>query len=164
MTSTLEIFDFNTSSDLRNWHIVDDVVMGGGSNGQFRLNSDGHGEFSGRISLDNNGGFSSVQYRFSKIKSADYTMIRIRIKGDGKRYQLRVKSKSTEYFSYIAYFTTNGAWQTVDILFHEMYPSYRGKKLDMPNYPGETMEEIAFLIANKKAEDFKLEIDRIELR
>ena len=91
-------------------------------------------------------------------------MFRIRIKGDGKRYQLRVKSKTTAYFSYIAYFVTNGAWQTVDILFRDMYPSFRGNKLDMPNYPGDTMEEIAFLIANKKAEDFKLEIARIELR
>ena len=42
-----------------------------------------------------------------------------------------------------------------------MYPSWRGMKLDMPNYPGESMEEIAFLIANYKAEQFRLEIKEI---
>jgi hypothetical protein len=44
-----------------------------------------------------------------------------------------------------------------------MYPSFRGQKLELPNYPGQSMEEIAFLIANKTAETFALEIDRIEL-
>jgi hypothetical protein len=45
-----------------------------------------------------------------------------------------------------------------------MYPSYRGRKLDLPNYPGKTMEEITFLIANKQEEHFKLEIDSISLK
>jgi NADH dehydrogenase [ubiquinone] 1 alpha subcomplex assembly factor 1 len=34
----------------------------------------------------------------------------------------------------------------------------------MENYPGEQMEMIAFLIGNKKAEPFKLEIDSIVLK
>ena len=45
-----------------------------------------------------------------------------------------------------------------------MYPTFRGKKLDISNYNVDNIEEIAFLIANKKAEDFKLEIDSIVLK
>ena len=45
-----------------------------------------------------------------------------------------------------------------------MYPTFRGKKLDMPNYDADGIEEIGFLIANKKAEHFKLEIDSILLK
>ena len=44
-----------------------------------------------------------------------------------------------------------------------MYPTFRGRTLDMPDYPGETLAEIAFFIANKKAENFRLEIDQIGL-
>ncbi|MDC3220705.1 CIA30 family protein, partial [Flavobacteriales bacterium] len=54
------IFDFNKSSDIENWIIIDDAVMGGKSSGSFKLNSEGHGLFEGVISLENNGGFSSV--------------------------------------------------------------------------------------------------------
>ena len=55
-------------------------------------------------------------------------------------------------------------WQEIEIALSDLYPSFRGYKMNMPNFPGETMEELAFLIANKKAEDFRLEIDKIELQ
>ena len=34
-----------------------------------------------------------------------------------------------------------------------MYPSFRGRKLDKPNFPKEYIEEIGFLIGNKKNEE-----------
>ena len=39
-----------------------------------------------------------------------------------------------------------------------------GVRLNMNNFPAQQMEEIAFLIGNKKAESFRLEIDKIELK
>jgi len=44
-----------------------------------------------------------------------------------------------------------------------MYPAFRGNTLDIPNFPAENLEEIAFLIGNKKAENFALMIDSISL-
>ena len=44
-----------------------------------------------------------------------------------------------------------------------MFPSFRGRILDIPNYPAELISEITFLIGNKKAESFKLQIAKIEL-
>ena len=64
MISDATIFDFSKESDLRNWRIVDDVVMGGKSDGNFYINKDGHATFSGTVSLENNGGFSSVRHWF----------------------------------------------------------------------------------------------------
>ena len=55
-------------------------------------------------------------------------------------------------------------WQTIEIPFSSMYPAFRGRRLNTKNYPGEQMEMIAFLIGNKKAESFNLEIDKIELK
>ena len=42
-----------------------------------------------------------------------------------------------------------------------MEPRFRSLKLDIPNFPSETMEEIAFIISIKKAESFNLELDKI---
>lgn len=164
MTAAMTIFDFAKDSDLSNWYVVDDVVMGGRSDGSFALNEEGNAVFSGKVSLENNGGFSSVRYVFGKTDVSQYTKAVIRLKGDGKRYQFRVKSSSRDRHSYIAYFQTSGTWESIEIPLAEMYASFRGMTLNMPDYPAEQMAEIAFLIGNKKAENFRLEIDKIELR
>lgn len=157
------IFDFNKKSNISQWKVVDDVVMGGRSDGSFTLNEAGNGVFSGDVSLENNGGFSSVRYNFSKSNLNKYTKFIIKLKGDKKSYQFRVKSKVYDYFSYTYTFDTNGTWQTIEIPFNEMNPVFRGRKLQMKAYPAEVMEEIAFLIGNKKNESFLLEIDSIGL-
>ncbi len=163
MMSTLLIFDFVANSDISSWYVVNDGVMGGLSQGRFYLNDEGHGVFEGTISLENNGGFSSIRHSFTTMEVKDYTKVVIRLKGDGKRYQFRVRSERYQRYSYIAYFTTSGRWQTLEIPLSEMYPSFRGYRLEKPNYPGETLEEIAFLIGNKKAENFRLVLDKISL-
>lgn len=160
----MTLFDFNLESNINDWRVVDDVVMGGRSNGNFKLNSDGHGEFYGKVSLENNGGFSSVRYNFKVVESSDYKSFQLRVKGDGKSYQFRVKTSNRQRYSYIYTFKTSGEWETISIPFDKMYPSFRGYKLDQPNFTGEQMEEIAFLIGNKKEQSFKLQIDRIDVK
>lgn len=157
------IFDFNKESDLENWTVVDDVVMGGRSSSQFTINSEGFGVFKGNVSLDNNGGFSSVRYQFKKTEVTKYTSIKIRLKGDGKKYQFRVKNKSSNYYSYITLFSTTNEWQDVQIDLKDMYPSFRGKRLDNTNFSHDYIDQVVFLISNKKNEKFKLIIDTIEL-
>jgi hypothetical protein len=66
--SSHSIFDFNKNSEVGSWMILDDVVMGGKSSSTFKLNDEGHGEFEGERSLDNNGGFSSVRHKFETTK------------------------------------------------------------------------------------------------
>jgi len=88
----------------------------------------------------------------------------IRLKGDGKSYQFRIKTNNSDYYSYVAPFKTSGDWETIEIPFNSMYPAFRGRKLNAENYPGKQMEMIAFLIGNKKAESFQLEIESIELK
>ncbi len=158
------IFNFNQSSNIKDWVVMDDVVMGGKSLGVFKLNTDGFGVFEGNVSLENNGGFSSVQYKFSKTIIKGCTKAVIKLKGDGKTYQFRVKSNSGDNHSYLASFLTSGTWQKIEIPLKNMYPSFRGKKLEQPNFSSESIEQIAFLIGNKKAESFKLIIDQIELQ
>lgn len=159
----MTLFDFNTTSDTANWHIVDDVVMGGKSNGNFELDAQGYGVFEGDVSTENNGGFSMVQYPFETKKVTNFTKVSMRLKGDGKSYQFRIKSNVKDSFSYVVSFETSGDWETIEIPFNSMYPAFRGRKLNAANYPGEQMELIAFLIGNKKAESFMLMFDAIVL-
>ena len=158
------LFDFNKNSSISNWIVVDDVVMGGRSNGNFHLNNEGKGVFSGKVSLDNNGGFSSVRHGFNKLNVEKFKSIVLKIKGDGKNYQFRIKHKSSDYASYISSFSSSGEWQEIEIPINSMYPSFRGRKLDEPNFSHKSIEEVTFLIANKKNEEFMLLIDKIELK
>ena len=158
------IFDFNQKAIIKDWVIVDDGVMGGKSAGSFSLNEQGHGVFEGSVSLENNGGFSSLRYSYERILVQDFTTIALKIKGDGKNYQFRIKSNTGDYYSYITTFSTSGEWQEIQIDLKDMYPSFRGRKLDQANFEKEYIEQVAFLIGNKKEEKFKLLIDKIELK
>lgn len=162
--STQVIFDFNSDSDIQGWKTVDDSVMGGVSSSDFTLSPDGYGLFEGRVSLENNGGFSSLRYRFKKIQIDKSGSVVIKLKGDGKKYQFRIKNKSSDYYSYIYNFETSGEWEEIEIPLSDFYPSFRGMKLDIPNFAHSEMEGIGMLIGNKKAENFILLIDKIELK
>jgi hypothetical protein len=157
------IFDFNKTCDMGNWAIVDDGVMGGLSQGSIKLSDEGHALFSGFVTTDNNGGFSSVRYNFETKKVSEFTHLVLRIRGDGKNYQFRIKKNSYDQASFIHIFETSGEWETVKIPLKDFYPSFRGYKLSRPNFDASSMEEIAILIGNKRKENFKLEIDSISL-
>lgn len=161
--NTALIFDFSKNSNVQNWRIVDDVVMGGVSSGSFKLSPEGHGLFEGRVSLENNGGFSSVRYGFEKISIGANSKVVIKLKGDGKSYELRIKDDSSTRYSYVAPFATSGEWQEIMVPLSAMYPSFRGRKLDIPNFSHRQIEEVVFLIGNKKNEEFRLLIDKITI-
>lgn len=162
--NSIVLVDFNVNSKVEDWNIVNDFVMGGKSNSYFKIDFNGNGSFTGTVSLDNNGGFCSVQHYLKPLNLIDKKMFSIRLKGDGKKYQFRVKSNRNDYYSYIYQFQTGKEWETIDIPITEMYASFRGNKLNIPNYDGSQIEQIAFLIGNAKAESFELLIDKIEVK
>ena len=157
------LFDFNKDTNLNEWRIIDDVVMGGRSNGEFQLDKDGNGLFSGAVSTENNGGFSSVRYQLNQRNVSNFSKINIRLKGDGKMYQFRIKDETNLSYSYITSFKTSGNWETITVNLKDLYPSFRGQTLNLPNFKGDFIEEIVFLIGNKKNESFELRLDKMEL-
>jgi hypothetical protein len=162
--NTKVIFDFDKEISTRSWNVVDDTVMGGRSSGSFEISEDGHGLFKGYVTTENNGGFSSLRHSFKPLNVKDFSKIAIKLKGDGKDYQFRVKANEGDYYSYIASLSTSGEWEEIIIPLEDMYPSFRGRRLDMSNFSSDHIEEITFLIGNKKKEEFALLIDKIELR
>lgn len=161
MTNNTVVFDFSPKSSLSSWKIINDEVMGGKSKGSLKINENGNAVFKGEISLENNGGFSSKRHQCNTIKIKGNSYFILQLKGDHKIYQFRVKANASDYYSYTYTFETNDKWEKIKIPFSKMKPVFRGRNLNMQNYSGESLEEIGFLIGNKKEEDFILEIDKI---
>jgi NADH dehydrogenase [ubiquinone] 1 alpha subcomplex assembly factor 1 len=158
-----KIYTFSAQTNIKEWRIVNDDVMGGRSNSSLKMSDLGNGQFSGHVSLANNGGFASIQLN-TKIKLvAENKFIVLRVKGDGKRYELRLKGNTSQYESYVHPFSTSGEWQNLKLAISEFYPQFRGRKMNNPNFNFENIEQISFLISNKQEEDFKLLIDWIGL-
>ena len=158
------LVDFNSLKSNHNWTIVDDVVMGGLSSSEIILNDQGNAVFKGSVSTENYGGFSSVRSTIPSINLKNFNCFVIRIKGDGKNYQFRVKSNQNDKHSYKYTFSTNSSWQEIVIPFKNLEPTFRGRKLNLPNFTNKFLEEIGFLISNKTDENFELEIDYIKLK
>lgn len=158
------LYDFRKNANPADWQIVDDGVMGGRSQGNFKIDDSGLGVFYGKVSTENIGGFSSVRHEFAPLAVTKDSTIRIRLKGDGKDYQFRIKDNVSTSHSYIGTFLTNGEWQNIEIILADLEPSFRGRKLAIPNFDKTSIQEIRFLIGNKRDERFKLLLDKIELQ
>lgn len=157
------IFEFNTSCNIDAWQVVDDVVMGGSSSSEIILNKYGNGVFKGNVSIENNGGFSSIRFNENKIETTSNKTILLKLKGDGSVFQFRVKRSKYERHSYIFNFQTNGDWETIEIPLSEMTPSFRGLKFDISNFNHDNIQQIGFLKASNKNTSFQLEIKHIHL-
>ena len=158
------LFDFSETDDWSAWTIENDVVMGGRSSSELERSEDGNAIFKGEVSLENNGGFASVQYRFPSKEIKGYKKAVLHLKGGGKTYQFRLKENLRDRASYVYEFETTGDWQTVAIPLKDMKPVYRGRNLELPNFSANSIQEVRFLIGNKKPQDFRLEIDKIGLQ
>jgi hypothetical protein len=127
------IFDFPSVGNIKQtWGAVDDVVMGGVSDSQLVLMTEG-AEFRGNVSTSNNGGFASVRTRNFEpaIDLSGFTGIELRVKGDGQRYKFLMRSDvgwDSVGFAH-SFDTVAGDWMTVRVPFDEMVPVFRAKTL-----------------------------------
>ena len=77
------LFAFDKAEAASQWQTINDGVMGGRSDGRYKMNKDDNMEFFGTLSLDNNGGFASVRCRGTKLGLAKGDSIVARVRGDG---------------------------------------------------------------------------------
>jgi len=167
VTSQAEVVieDFKADAVSLNWQIVNDSVMGGISTSRMIRISDEVVRFSGELSLDNNGGFASVRATGSMPDLSGTDTISIRVKGDGRRYQFRLRSRTGwRVPDFSADFQTKvGEWQTYQFLISEFVPGWRGRKLRGvdPIKPDE-IRSIGILLGDKNPGGFALDIDWIK--
>ena len=148
--------------DLEPWRVVNDGVMGGVSSGEMIKTEDGL-RFQGYLSLDNNAGFASVR-RFLNFSVQDAKGIRLRVRGDGRTFQMRIRQdESYDNVAWRVEFATTGKWQTTELLFEDFIPVWRGRYVkDAGPVNAEKVRQIGFLLADGKQQTFRLDIGSIE--
>ncbi|MBN1246261.1 MAG: peptide-methionine (R)-S-oxide reductase MsrB [Anaerolineae bacterium] len=168
MTTTVgnaTVFDFTAPETTGQWLIVNDGVMGGISQSEVALTGRQTMIFRGTLSLENYGGFASVRTVPRGYDLTGYAGFSLRVKGDGQRYKLRVRTENA--FDGPAYERTfetiPNSWTTVTIAFHDMVPTFRGRSLtSFPSLDGDKIRQIGLMIADQQAGPFELEVDWIK--
>ena len=147
------------------WVAVNDPVMGGRSRGELRLSDDQTGIFAGELSAENGGGFSSVRIAVDPIDPSRVRQLRARVLGDGRGYQIRLRSEDVDEMDYSARFTPQaGTWETVVIARSDFEPVYRGRRVDAaPPWMASSLCEVGVLIADQQYGRFRLEIDWVRI-
>jgi len=158
------VTDFNREPGSLEWFVVNDDVMGGRSSGGFELN-DGSLVFTGSINTLG-GGFSSIRSRGPRMDLSEYSGIRLRVRGDGRRYswQLRtnVMYRGRELGYWSEFETTAGQWLGIDLPFAEFVPKFRGNKLDVaPPNPAD-IRGMGLMISDGKDGPFAIAVDSVQ--
>ena len=158
------ITDFSNLAG-QQWQIVNDGVMGGLSSSYLQLNEDGNAVFLGHVSLQNNGGFASVK-NSEPLSIEGSEFIRLRVKGDGKRYSFRLRTKTggerNQWVYEIRFDTPENQWETIDLPLNKLRAVFRGRpQPDAPSADLSSFIEYGFLISDKQEGEFRLEIDSI---
>ena len=158
------LMQFDQLPEEPRWIAVNDGVMGGRSRGGPSI-VDGVLEFSGTLSLANNGGFASVRSVGREFDLGNATAVVLRVRGDGRRYQLRLATDAAYRglaVSFGAGFdTTAGQWTEVRVPLDSLEATVRGSRLQGPPMDGSQVREIGLLIADKREGPFALSVDWI---
>ncbi len=155
--------DFGPDSADLGWYVVNDNVMGGRSEGGFRRTSEGL-SFSGRTNT-RGGGFSSIRTENLRLDLSKHDGIRLRVKGDGRRYTWRLTTTARWRGREVAYWadfeTLDGQWHTVDIPFSSFVPRFRGYRLDGPELDTSRIRGMGLMIYDKLDGPFELEVANV---
>ena len=163
VSNTMIVAEFKAETP--GWEAVNDGVMGGLSAGAGVIR-DGVMHFSGNLSLENNGGFSSVRTEEGSWDLSGKTHLRLRVKGDGRTYILRLYTDARHRGSRIAYGaefpTKDGKWSEVDIPVFRFKPSHHGDLLEGPDLDLSSIRQVGLQLSDGKAGAFALEVEWIK--
>ena len=147
------------------WRIVDDRVMGGRSRGKMAISADGILSFSGNLSLENNGGFSSVRSGNVTLDLSDAEGLIVRVKGDGRTYEAHLSTLARFRGGEITFVgmlpTKKGEWTEVKVPFSELEGDFRGRRLEDAKFDPSEVRRITLELVDKKPGAFELQIDWI---
>jgi len=160
------LFAFVSPDAAAVWQAVNDGVMGGVSDGRFRITERQTLEFYGTLSLENNGGFASVRSRPRTLGLQTGDTLVARVRGDGREYQLNLYTADRMMaFSYRAPVKTRtGEWIEVRIPLDAFEATSFGRVIRGagPVDP-RSVTAVGFLLAEKTPGPFLLEVAWIKV-
>jgi NADH dehydrogenase [ubiquinone] 1 alpha subcomplex assembly factor 1 len=162
----LPLFDFTGAEASKEWQSVNDGVMGGVSEGKFKITDKRTLEFFGTLSLENNGGFASVRTKAKKLGLGKGDTLVAKVKGDGREYLLNLYlNKPRVAFSYRATVQTKkDEWIEVKVPLDKFEATSFGRVMkDAGPLNPEEVNSLGFMLSDKKAGPFKLEVESISL-
>ena len=160
------LFEFTGADAAKEWQTVNDGVMGGVSEGKFKLTDKKTMEFFGTLSLANNGGFASVRSKAKKLGLVRGDTLVTRVKGDGREYSLNLYlNKPLTAFSYRATVQTKkDEWIEVKVPLDKFEATSFGRTVKTAGaVKPEEINAIGFTLGDKKAGPFKMEIEWIKV-
>ena len=164
MPTVTTLFEFSDAANEPAWLSVNDSVMGGVSRGGAKLVG-GSLHFRGVLSLENNGGFSSIRSGGPTRDLIAAKAIVLRVRGDGRTYRLQLATNAEfrrSRISYQAEFPTKkGEWTEVSVLLTTLVPQFRGQRLSSPPLDLRRIEEIGLSLSDGNPGAFAIEVDWI---
>jgi monofunctional biosynthetic peptidoglycan transglycosylase len=160
------LFDFTGADAAKEWQSVNDGVMGGVSEGKFKITEKKTMEFFGTLSLENNGGFASVRTRAKKLGLEKGDTIVARVRGDGREYSLNLYlNKPLIAFSYRATVQTKkDEWIEVKVPLEKFEATSFGRPVKNAGaVKPEEVNSLGFMLSDKKAGPFKMEVEWIRV-
>mgnify|MGYP003347885367 CR=1 FL=1 len=160
------LFDFSGADAAKEWQTVNDGVMGGVSEGKFTITDKKTLEFFGALSLENNGGFASVRSKAGKLSLEKGDMLVARVRGDGREYSMNLYlNKQLVAFSYrAAVATKKDEWIEVKVPLDKFEATSFGRLVkDAGAVKPEEVNALGFMLSDKKAGPFKLEVEWIKV-
>jgi monofunctional biosynthetic peptidoglycan transglycosylase len=160
------LFEFTEADAAKDWQTVNDGVMGGVSVGKFKITDAKTMEFFGTLSLENNGGFASVRTKAKKLDLENGDTLVAKVRGDGREYMLNLyPSRQRVAYSYRATVQTKKEeWIEVQIPLDEFEANSFGRRVkDAGPVKPDEINAIGFMLGDKKAGPFKLEIEWIRV-
>jgi len=160
------LFDFTGADAVKEWQSVSDSVMGGVSEGKFKITDKKMLEFFGTLSLENNGGFASVRTNAKKLGLEKGDTLIAKVRGDGREYSFNLYlDKPLMAFSYRAAIPTKkDEWIEVKLPLDKFEATSFGRVVkDAGAVKPEEVNALGFMLADKKAGAFKMEIEWIRV-
>ena len=160
------LFDFNGADAAKEWLTVNDGVMGGVSEGKFKITDAKTMEFFGTLSLANKGGFASVRTKPKNLGLEKGDTLIAKVKGDGREYMLNLyPNKQQVAYSYRATVQTKkDEWIEVKVPLDKFEATSFGNVVKNAGAlnPAE-INALGFMLGDKKAGPFKLDVEWIRV-
>lgn len=159
--------EFANSAHFEHVRLIHDTVMGGRSEGSIEKVSDPAGlRFYGNLSLANNGGFASVEFKLAESLSLQsLSSIQLNAATDGRQYQLRLKTPGIPRgVAYVAKFASSADTAQYHFQHQSFVAQYRGRQLtDAPKLNFSDISHISLMLADKDSGAFSIVLYSIAL-